>query len=102
MLHGPWIMDHGPIEGGLTPSKPRKTGSAINFTPNLSKTRERISEARRKISAALAPPLLTRARVCLVERPAGPTEYPLENPACSISHAAAVFTLPGVAGERGT
>ena len=54
---------------------------------------------------AVAPPRLIRASVCRDETPAAPSTYPFANPACSISHAAGIFTCPhsqpGPAGNRG-
>src|SRR5207237_2860295 len=51
---------------------PSNTGSGNNSIPNRSRTRPRISRARRTTSSAFAPPLLTRASVCFVDKPTGP------------------------------
>ena len=46
-----------------------------------------------------ASPRLMSASVCFDEMPAAPSAYPLPKPACSISHAAGIFTSPPSAGK---
>lgn len=52
--------------------KPRRSGSGSRTTPKRSRTPRRISAARARISAAVAPPRFTRASTWLAERPARP------------------------------
>ena len=78
---------------------PTRTGSLIRSTPKACRTPSLISLARPIRLAVSAPPWLVSASVCLEEMRAGPVPgYPLPKPACSISHAADIFTCPSGAG----
>ena len=61
-----------PRPGAPQSEAPTRTGSLTRVTPKVSCTPSRISRARARTSAALALPRLVRARVCLVDRAAGP------------------------------
>ncbi len=63
---------HQPAAARAQSEVPTRTGSLTRLTPNVSCTPSRISRARATTSAAVAPPRFVRARVCLVERAAGP------------------------------
>ena len=81
---------------------PTSTGSLTSATPNASCTPSRTVRAKATISAAVALPRLVTARVCLVDRAAGPgIPKPFPKPARSISQAALVLTPPGAL-HRGT
>ena len=90
-----------PAERRLSSAQPTSTGSLTSRMPNRASTPSRTSRARASRSAVLAPPRLVSASVCLVERPTGPVPWPLPNPACSISQAALVFTVPSGCGQAG-
>ena len=85
--------------------QPTSTGSLTSVMPNRSCTPSRTSAARASSSAVLPPPRFVIARVCFVERPTRPPlrsrPNPLWKPACSISHAALVFTSPSGCSQRG-
>ena len=57
---------------------------------------------RQQVRRLRAPPRLVSASVCLVEIRAGPDAVALaRSPACSISQAALVLTVPSACGQRG-
>jgi leader peptidase (prepilin peptidase)/N-methyltransferase len=100
------VLAIGAAGQGDQSSAPTSTGSADRSTPNALRTPSVTSRASASRLAVVAPPGLTRARVCLAEIrapfPSAPGRYPLAKPARSMSQAAGTLTCSGPAWNVGT